>query len=72
MMANIIWNTMNSMKSPSTPLSPMKSNPPSMLPTSVPKAIVNPTTDHTTLTMPMVMKFFMSMLSTFFDRTMPP
>ncbi len=40
MMANIIWNTMNSRTSPSTPLSPRKSSPPMKLADVGPKAMV--------------------------------
>ena len=43
-----------------------------MNPPLSPKARLNPTAAHSTLTMAMEMKFSISMSSTFFVRTMPP
>jgi hypothetical protein len=41
-------------------------------PMSVPKANEYPINVHTTVTIEIVKKFFISMLRTFFDLTMPP
>ena len=84
MTANIIWYATNSSTgkvtkpipgmpwlttecSPESPRPP--TNPP---PTSRPKARLNPTRTHSTLTRPMQKKFCMSMPSTLRVRTMPP
>ncbi len=72
MMANIIWKVMNRSPSASRPESPTKSKPPMMPPLSVPKASVYPIRVQVTVTIEMVKKFFISMLSTFLERTMPP